>query len=178
MADAGDVIDGDESDESDDDAPIRPGASPADRVTTDPLLAAAVTTYHAGAFVLVPLLAAHLGGVLGDLLGGVGTVTGLVLFALLWAVLRWATGRWLAAFDPGRPLTAVRAGATYGALAGWLFLPVPVALAGLATGEPVLVAALLIAGSVVAPVVGAISGVLLGVSDALAVRSAGRLSPA
>lgn len=154
------------------------GATPDDRVAVDPLAAAALTTYHAGAFVLVPLLAAHLGGALGDLLGGVGTLTGLALFALLWADLRWATGRWLAACDPARPLTAVRAGARYGALAGLLFLPVPVLLAGYATGEPVAVAVLLTAGAVVAPLVGALAGVVLGVGDVALLRGAARLAPA
>lgn len=143
----------------------------------DRLAATALTTHHAGTFVLVPLLAVHLAGALGDLLGGVGTATGLALFALLWIVLRPATGRWLAASDPAHPLTGVRAGARYGALAGVGFLPGPVVAAGLATGEATVAGILLAAGLVVAPLVGAAAGVVLGLGDLLLLRGARRLVP-
>jgi hypothetical protein len=143
----------------------------------DPLATTALTTHHAGAFVLVPLLAAHAGGALGDLLGGVGTATGLALFALLWAVLFPTTGRWLRACDPTRPLTGVRAGAKYGALAGLGFLPGPVGAVGLATGNVVLAGLFLAVGVVVAPLVGAVAGVVLGVGDLLVLRGARRLVP-
>ena len=143
----------------------------------DPLAAAALTTHHAGAFVLVPLLVAHLTGALGDLLAGVGTVPGLALFAALWAVLRPASGRWLSACDPDRPSSAVGAGARYGAFAGLAFLPVPILAAGIVTGELALVVFLLGAGALVAPLVGAVAGVVLGLGDLLVLRGARRLAP-
>jgi len=62
-------------------------------------------------------------------------------------------------------------------LAGLGFLPGPVVAVGVATGEPTLVLVLLVAGAVVAPLVGAVAGVVLGVGDVLLLCGARRLVP-
>jgi hypothetical protein len=51
------------------------------------LFAWALSTFHTARLVAVLVLLVHLSGGLGDLLSGLNTLLGLVLFALLWAVV-------------------------------------------------------------------------------------------
>jgi hypothetical protein len=62
----------------------------------DPLLVWCLAAYHTGLFVLVPLTLLHWAGALGDLLGGLSTVVGLVLYLALWATTWWTNRRLLA----------------------------------------------------------------------------------
>jgi hypothetical protein len=145
--------------------------------TDDPLAAWGVGTLHASLFVLAPVVVAHAGGALGDLLAGVGTLAGLALFAYLWAAVGLASRRWLRGVDPDRPLDAATGGATWGAAAGLGFLPGVVLAVLVATGNLPLAAVLLLAGALVAPLVGATSGALLAVVDVAFLRTARRLAP-
>ncbi|MFB6160415.1 MAG: hypothetical protein ABEJ61_04460 [Haloferacaceae archaeon] len=147
-------------------------------VGDDPLAAWAVGTLHATLFMLVPVGAAHAAGALGDLLAGVGTVAAVALFALVWAAVWAASRRWLRDADPDRPLGTVTGGATWGAAAGLGVLPGVVLAVLVATGNLPLAALLLLAGAVVAPLVGGASGALLAVVDLVLLRTARLAAPA
>lgn len=147
------------------------------------LLRWAFATVHTGLFVLVAVWLAHLADALGDLLVGLDTALGLGLYAVLWAITWWATGRAFDAVPPGTGSLRERAtaGFLYGALTGAGFLLVVVVGAFLATlaggGQllPILFVGLV--GTVLALLVGGTLGVVFALLDAPLVRVGARLVP-
>lgn len=84
----------------------------------DPLVAWGFGAFHAATLAVVGLLVAHLANGLRAL-AGLSTVTGLVLYGLLWVVAWQATARALALAPPDSDVAElVVAGALWGALAG------------------------------------------------------------
>lgn len=154
---------------------------------TEPLELWTVATGNVVLFGILGVLAGHLSGGLADLLGGVGTLPGILVFGYLWALVVVAT-RWaladggLAQLEQGaRTRLAIR-GAIAGALIGAGFLLGLVVVGGLlsvAAGGLELVSVALIAlfGGLVSAVVGAIIGVVFVLVDALLYLAVPRLLP-
>lgn len=177
----------------------------------DPSLAWWLASFHATLFVAVPVALLHAVGALGDLLGGLGTLPGLVLFLWLWGAT-WATNRrWLASSDPlaaasgrdgGDEASAGPGGADgargddsdddsdsaqpgsvlvgafkWGGVTGLLFFYGLMVGIAVAVSEPVAVAVLFAAGTVLSPVVGALVGVVLAAFDLVLARVAWTLLP-
>lgn len=65
------------------------------------LLAETLGTFHAAALVALLVLLSHLGGSLPGLLGGAGSVTGTLLFGLLWLTTWWTARRALTEYTRG-----------------------------------------------------------------------------
>src|ERR1700737_1600381 len=148
-------------------------------------------TFHTVIFIVTAVLVLHLSGALVGLLTGLNTLTGLALFAALWATTTWSTGR--AIRGVGGPILATRTpigavvsrAARSGALNGVLFIAtaaVILAMSALLTGQGdssgvfvlggffvVLVA--ILAGSTI----GAILGVLFAAIDLVHLWAVGRL---
>lgn len=150
----------------------------------DPLLVWCLAAYHTGLFVLVPVTLVHWVGALGDLLGGLSTLVGLVLYLALWATTWWTNRRLLATTPLGRAgrLAVLKASVKWGGVTGGCFflelVGVAVAQVGLAGGfgvpdlasvPPLLV--LLALGTLVAFVVGGLVGVVQATLDLAAVHA-------
>jgi uncharacterized integral membrane protein len=148
-----------------------------DRTGSDPLLAWGLASFHAAALLVVPLWLAHVVApvAVGDLLGGLDTRVGLGLYLLLWGTTWYSNRRYLAASAFETPTRTLKAGATWGAVTG-LPLLVGVVLAVLSATNPTFAALLLVAGALVAPLVGAVVGVVFAGVDVVLVRLAGRLA--
>ena len=149
----------------------------------DPLLVWCLAAYHTGLFVLVPVTLVHWVGALGDLLGGLSTLVGLVLYLALWATTWWTNRRLLATTPLGRAeRRAVLTGSVkWGGVTGGCFflelVGVAVAQVGLAGGlgvpDPASIpplVALLALGTLVAFVVGGLVGVVQATLDLAAVH--------
>jgi len=140
-----------------------------------------VATFDVVAVGLLAVLAGHVGGALGDLLGGVGTVPGLAAFGYLWALtllaVRWVLAEGGLARDGDRSLGGLLTrGTAGGASVGTAFvagLGLAVGLVGLGTGAD-LTSVVLIAlfGAVGGALVGAVVGFALGVVDVGLARAA------
>lgn len=162
--------DGDERDgnERDRDAPPDPDAKQSvDDAPPDPLLAWALAGFHVALLVVVAVTVLHAVDALGGLLGGLGTVTGLWLYAALW-VLTWLTNRRFlrsATLSPTR--RSVLTAAMLGGATGVAFLLVLSLTLGVITLNPVLSILLAAIGSPIAAVVGAVVGVAALVVDLL-----------
>lgn len=152
---------------------------------TPSLLVAALATFDAVLFVLLLVLAGHVAGILSDILAGLNTVIGAVIFVYLWALVvlgvEWVLRPVSLTGSPAGTL-ALRA-VVGGALVGAAFLVgiVLVATAPLVlTGNLTLVSLGLVAliGAAVAIVVGGVTGLLFGLLDLGLYRLAGRLLPA
>lgn len=139
--------------------------------------------FHAAALTLVSVWLIHLSAALGDLLGGLDTALGLVLYLLLWGVVWWATGR---AFDDAGPTerslrARAWAGFQYGVLTGVGFLLVVLAGATVAFlvagGELVSIAVISVVGSIVAALFGGAIGVVFAAVDGPLARVGERLVP-
>lgn len=144
----------------------------------DPLVAWCLGAFHAAGLVAVAIWLLHAGGSLGNLLGGLNTAVGLVLYTVLWA-LSWVTTRMvLARIDVrGSPVDAVVWGALGGAGTGVAFLlvvVVPVVIANLLTDPGILevLPFVLGAGGTVALLVGTVLGGLFAVVDLALIRIA------
>lgn len=157
----------------------------ADRPTGDWTLTAwALATVDVTLFVLLAVLAAHASGALGDVLGGLNTVLGVVLFAYLWVLVSLAV-RWvLAAATLGetRLRTLALRGLAAGAATGVAFLLGVVLVAvvpRVATSplEPLSAALITLFGVVVAAPVGALLGLGFGLLDVALYRLAGYAVP-
>lgn len=157
------------------------------------LIAVAFGTYHAVTFIVLAVLILHLTGALVALLGSLNTLTGLALFAALWATTTWSTAR---AFR-GVPISAlatstsigaviVRAGRS-GALNGMLFLGAAVVILGLTallTGQGPSILIFVYGALFFVPVsllasatIGAITGLLFAAIDLLHFWAVRRLWP-
>jgi hypothetical protein len=148
-----------------------------ERVGVDPLLAWGLASFHAAALLVVPLWLAHVvaPAAVGDLLGGLDTRVGLGLFLVLWGSTWWSNRRYLAAcafVDVSKTLTM---GAKWGAVTGLPLLGC-VVLGVLVATNPTFAALLLVTGALVAPLVGAVVGVVFAGVDVVLARMAGRLA--
>jgi hypothetical protein len=148
-------------------------------------------TFHTVIFIVSAVLVLHLSGALVGLLTGLNTLTGLALFAALWATTTWSTGR--AIRDVGAPVLATRApigavvtrAARSGALNGVIFLAaaaVILALSALLTGQGDSIGIFILGGFFVVLVgvlagatIGAILGVLFAAIDLVHLWAVGRL---
>lgn len=148
------------------------------RVDADPLLAWALASFHVVALVVGGVLLLHLVGALGSLLQGVGTALGLGLYLALWTATWRTNARWLREADLTGVRTTVVPGAKWGAVTGVAFFAVVLVVVAVAVGQPVLAAVLLLAGTLVSPVVGAAVGAGFAALDYLLVRAARRLARA
>lgn len=154
------------------------GAVDGDRAGADPLVAWCLGAFHAAGLVAVAIWFLHAGGSLGNLLGGLNTAVGLVLYTVLWALSWVATRLVLARVDVrGSPVDAVVWGALGGAGTGVAFLlvvVVPVVLANLLTDPGILrvLPFVLGAGGTVALLVGTVVGGLFAVVDLTLIRIA------
>ena len=63
------------------------------------LAVSALGSFNLGLTTLLGILALHLAGGLDDALGSLNTVVGLVIYAVLWAVVTWGVGRGMAPLD-------------------------------------------------------------------------------
>lgn len=150
------------------------------------LLAWTLGTFHACAIGLLLLLLVYPRGGLGLALGGLDTVTGLIIFIALWATSVWTARRALAGSDWLSATTADRIGfyrraLRWGGATGILFLAELGAIILVRTlvvsprdilGNPLTVAAAAAFvgsfGTIVAFVLGALTGVTLGAVDLVA----------
>lgn len=149
----------------------------------DELVTWTLATFHAASLVAALVLLAHVAGSLGDLLGGLDTLVGLALFAVLWATTWWTNHRWLAGvrlrLDERPPTNALlHGGLVWGGTNGvaffWgIFLLAVVPLFGF---EVVSLAIIAVAGTVFAIVVGALFGVAFAAIDVGLVFLARRLA--
>jgi len=148
-------------------------------------------TFHTVIFIVSAVLILHLSGALAGLLSGLNTLTGLALFAALWATTTWSTGQ--AIRGVGGPIMATRTpigavvarAARSGALNGILFLAaaaVILALSALLTGQGDSIGVFILGGFFVVLVgilvgatIGAILGVLFAAIDLVQLWAVGRL---
>jgi hypothetical protein len=153
------------------------GAAGRDRTEADPLLAWGLASFHAAALLVVPLWLAHVVApvAVGDLLGGLDTRVGLGLYLVLWGTTWYSNRRYLAASAFETPTRTLKSGATWGAVTGLPLLVSVGFVVGVAT-NPTFAAVLLVAGAVVAPLVGAVVGVVFAGVDLVLVRLAERLA--
>lgn len=149
---------------------------------TPSLLTVSLATFDVTAFVLLAVLAGHASSALSELISGLNTVVGVLVFAYLWAlvlvVMRWALGQ--VSFEDSSLGTLTLHAFGAGGLVGLAFLlgiVVVGTLPAVLTGNLEVLSFVLIAaiGGGIATVVGGIVGLLFGLVDLLAYRAAGRL---
>jgi hypothetical protein len=134
---------------------------------TAELRAWALASFHVATLVTVGVALAHAGGLVGDLLSGLGTLPGVALYLLLW-VLTWRTNRrWLLAHGPPER-DAVRPALAWGAVTGVGFLLCVLAALAVVLEPADLVVLVIFAGvgTPVAAVVGALVGGVFALVDA------------
>jgi hypothetical protein len=155
------------------------------------LITFSLGTFHAVMFLVAAVLVLHLANALVGVLTSLNTLTGLVLFAALWATTTWSTGRVLRDVGDVRvsfsaPIGAVVVRAVWaGARNGVLFLAcaaVILALSALATGQGDSIIGFVLGGLFFVPVgllaaamIGAILGLVFAAIDLFQVWVAGRL---
>jgi len=144
----------------------------------------AAGSFHAALLVAVLVAVLHLSGAAGDLLGGVGTLPGAVVYCYLWALSAWTTDRALAAsgVTPAAGVPdrrgALRAAAAWGGVTGVLFFAALFAVAAgllVAAAGVEAIGFLLVAGviaAMLAAAVGAVVGVALALLDVALLRAA------
>lgn len=149
----------------------------------DELRAWALGSFHVAVLTVVALLSVHSSGALGDLLRGLDTATGVVLYLVVWAA-GWLATRAALARAPldGNVAAALGQGVIWGGAAGVAALLVGllvVAAPGLLTrGAPLSAFALITGiGGTVALVAGAVVGGLFALLDVALTRLAERLAP-
>lgn len=147
-----------------------------------------IATCNVVLFGVVGVLAGHLSGALADVLQGLGTLPGVLVFGYLWTLVVVAT-RWaladggLARTDQGEMNRLLIRGAIAGALIGAGFLLGLVVGGGLisvASGSIELVSVALIGliGSLVSAIVGAVVGVVFVLVDTVLYQAVPVLLPA
>jgi hypothetical protein len=160
------------------------------------LLEWAFAAFHTGVFVLALVFFLHLRGSLGAVLASLNTLVGIALFVALWAVIGWSTRRGLKRLTRSTggagtfSVTGVKLGdalvqaLVWGGVTGLLFFPGLVVYTLLfvilpsTASSPVAFGVLLVytlAGGVVAFVIGALSGLVLGLIDGILVSLAREL---
>lgn len=164
-------------------SPAPPGA-PARRNDPSPLFVWATGSFHAALLVVALVGGLHLAGAAGDLLQGVGTLPGAVVYLYLWAVTLATTRRALRAsgvtpaggVPDGR--NALGAALRWGGATGLGFFAGPfVVVAGAfflrgGLDAASVVGLLLIVGGIVAAVAGAVVGAVLALLDLALLRAA------
>lgn len=156
----------------------------------DRLLVVGLATFHTTLLLAVLVGAGYATATIGDLLGGLGTLTGFALFGLLWGTTLWTNWRWLASVgllaDERDARNILRRATVWGGIDGVLFflgflvifLLVRTAPGTTVTIEGVgLVGFFALLGSAVATVVGGVLGVLLGALDLGLIRVAASFVP-
>lgn len=144
-----------------------------------------LATFDTSLFVLVGVIAAHASGVLGELLSGLNTVVGVAAFLYVWllfvAAVRWVLADAAVLRASARTL-ALRSVAA-GGVAGTVFLltvllvtVVPSALLG--SIQPISVLLILLIGTALSAVVGAVVGLSAGALNVAASRLARFALPA
>lgn len=148
----------------------------------------ATGTFHAALLVTVLVAALHRSGAAGDLLQGVGTIPGALVYLYLWAVTLATTRRALrtSGVTPAGGVpdgkTALRSALFWGGVTGLGFYAGPYAIVALgivlrggldAVGVVVL---LLAVGGIVATVAGAVVGAVLALLDLALLRAAVQLT--
>lgn len=166
----------------------RPPRSPADA-----LLARSLSAFHATALFVLLVAVAHRVGALGSTLSGIGTTSGIALFLALWATTSWTTHRALDGYSladaRAEPWPAFIGPATvWGGVNGvafFLILSLVVTIRNEAAGSEQLslddvppYVGLALFGALPAVIVGAVSGVVLGLIDRGALGIAGALARA
>lgn len=134
-----------------------------------------VATFNVVIFGLIGVLSAHLTGVLSEVLSGLGTLPGVLVFGYLWTVVvvatKWALSEGgLDRFDQGELGALVTRGGLAGGLIGSLFLTgiiLTVGLQQVLTGgvEFLSFGIILIAGGTISAVVGGLVGVVFVLLD-------------
>jgi hypothetical protein len=144
--------------------------------TDDPLLAWALASFHAAVLLALPLAVVHAVApvVLGDLLADLDSRVGIGLYVVLWGSAWWSNRRYLTASDFDDAAPTVRTGATWGAVTGLPLLGC-VVVAAAVVANPVLAGLVLVAGVLVALLVGAVVGAVAAAVDVALDRLAGRL---
>jgi hypothetical protein len=142
----------------------------------DALSAWALATFHAAALLVVPLTLAHVVApdALGDILAGLDTLVGLALFLVLWGSTWWTNRRYLAACAFADASGTLAVGARWGAVTGLPLLGC-VAVAAFVATNPTFAALVLVAGGLLAPLVGAVVGVGFAALDVALDRVAAAL---
>lgn len=156
------------------------------RVCDDSLAVWALASFHSAGLVALLVVALYFDGSLGDLLGGLDTVTGLGLYLGLWAATWWTNRRAFAAVaDAGSDASASVVVGTGGKWAGvdgilflWMLLLVAVFPPASVTVEGVVYfLAIGCVASLLAFAVGAVVGSLFAALDLALFRVAGSLGP-
>ena len=156
----------------------------------DPLLAWALGAFHTALFVFLAVFLVYRGGGLGNLLGGLNTLIGSGLFALLWATTGWTTrraaGKVGASPAAGVSWNLLGGGGMWGAVNATLFLGVflvPLAVFAVVVDFRQVAADLggflifLLAALGVAGFVGFLAGLTLSLLDVALLLIATRLLP-
>jgi hypothetical protein len=160
------------------------------------LLEWAFAAFHTGVFVLALVFFLHLRGALGAVLASLNTLAGIAMFGVVWAVTGWSTRRGLQRLARSTSgagtfsVTGVKLGdalvqaLVWGGVTGLLFFAglvlytlVFVLLPNMASA-PIAAGVLLVdtgLGGVVAFVIGALSGLVLGLIDGILVSVAREL---
>lgn len=155
----------------------------ADRNLT--LTAWTLATFDVSLFVLIAVIVGHVSGALGDLLAGLNTVVGVIIFLYLWALFTFAT-RWVLGEAPlaesSISLIFLRSIAA-GGVAGVVFLLSIVLIAVIPSAvsrsiQAVSVALIAIIGATVAAVIGSVVGLVAGLLNMAVYRVAGYVLPA
>lgn len=158
-------------------------------IPDDSLVVWALASFHTGLLVAVLVTALHLDGPIGDLLAGLSTTVGLVLYLGLWATTWWTNRRWLRALadpeiDSSTVLTGMKWGGVNGVCFFWVLVVVNVAqfinlenLAALEVGVAALFVFAGLVGSILALGIGGIVGSLFAILDLALVRVAARIVP-
>ena len=155
--------------------------------THDRLLTWSLATFHTTLLLAVLLSLGHATGSLGDLLSGLGTLSGFALFAILWVAALWTNRRWLDEVSLLGPDVdgwhVIKRGAIWGAPTGVVFVLGFLAIfvlreantsaqltLDMILGAVGVIALVAVVGSLFATVVGAIIGGLLAALDLGLVR--------
>ncbi|MFB6101652.1 MAG: hypothetical protein ABEJ73_03730 [Haloplanus sp.] len=176
MADAGDDERAPEGESPTHDEPSAPAESPTTVLDDDPPLVWALSSFHAAALLVAPLLPLHAVGALGSLLQGVSTAAGLGLYVALWGITWWTNRRWLAAATLRGMRGVLGLGATWGAVTGVGFFAVLLVVVAVNLPELGFLAVLALVGTPVAALIGALAGAGFAVVDLLIVRAGHRLA--
>ena len=134
-----------------------------------------LASFHTTLFAVALLTLVYFGGVLGEALGSLDTVTGLALFVSLWGVTFWSTRRaaqdlmWARPDQPLRLADMIRQGMVWAGANGALFLLALLTVVGISAAvaerNPTLLAlpVLAVTGAPFSYTLGVVVGFLFGV---------------
>ena len=149
------------------------------------LTAWTLATFDISLFVLSVVIVGHVSGALGDLLAGLNTVVGAVIFLYLWALFtlaaRWVLGE--APLAESSISSLFLRSIAAGGVAGVVFLLSIVLIAVIPSAvsrsiQPVSVVLIALIGAAVAAVLGSVVGLVAGLFNMAVYRVAGHVLPA